>query len=124
MHVGVLSACMSVHHVCLVPKEVPGKGVRYHRIRIIDCKPPCGCWVLNQDPLEEQLVLLHNEPPLLPLKSFKWTDADHCPFHTALLVDSPTLTLDYKTGPQGQIHFFPFCPFQQDLHSPVLSPTV
>jgi hypothetical protein len=38
---------------------------------IIDgCEPPCACWELNSEPLEEQLVLLTVEPslqaPLLP----------------------------------------------------------
>ena len=26
--------------------------------------PPCGCWELNSEPLEEQPVLLNAEPPL------------------------------------------------------------
>ena len=28
------------------------------------CEPPCGCWELNSEPLEEQTVLLTPEPPL------------------------------------------------------------
>jgi hypothetical protein len=28
------------------------------------CEPPCGCWELNWEPLEEQSVLLTAEPPL------------------------------------------------------------
>jgi hypothetical protein len=31
-------------------------------------KPPCGCWQLNSGPLEEQSVLLTDEPPLQPMK--------------------------------------------------------
>jgi hypothetical protein len=31
---------------------------------------PCGLWELNQDPLEEQLVLLTAEPSLSPRKYF------------------------------------------------------
>ena len=30
------------------------------------CDPPCGCWVLNPDPLEEQPVLLTAGPSLQP----------------------------------------------------------
>ena len=30
------------------------------------CEPPCGCWKLNSDPLEEQAVLLTAEPSLQP----------------------------------------------------------
>jgi hypothetical protein len=29
-----------------------------------DCEPPCGCWELNSEPLEEQSVLLTVEPSL------------------------------------------------------------
>jgi hypothetical protein len=36
-----------------------------HQIFIIDgCEPPCGCWELNSDPLEEQAVLLTSKPSL------------------------------------------------------------
>jgi hypothetical protein len=30
------------------------------------CEPPCDCWELNSGPLEEQPVLLTNEPSLQP----------------------------------------------------------
>jgi hypothetical protein len=30
------------------------------------CEPPCGCWDLNSEPLEEQSVLLPAEPSLQP----------------------------------------------------------
>jgi hypothetical protein len=34
---------------------------------VIDvCEPPCGCWELNSEPLEEQSVLLTAEPSLQP----------------------------------------------------------
>jgi hypothetical protein len=33
-------------------------------------EPPCGCWDLNSEPLEEQSVLLTTEPSLQPLKAF------------------------------------------------------
>jgi hypothetical protein len=29
-------------------------------------EPPCGCWDLNSEPLEEQSVLLTTEPSLQP----------------------------------------------------------
>ena len=31
------------------------------------CEPPCGCWELSSEPLEEQPVLLTTEPSLHPL---------------------------------------------------------
>jgi hypothetical protein len=30
------------------------------------CEPPCGCWELNSEPLEEQSVLLNAKPSLQP----------------------------------------------------------
>lgn len=30
------------------------------------CEPPCGCWELNLDPLQEQLVFLTTEPSPIP----------------------------------------------------------
>ena len=38
-----------------------------HQVRSWDpitdgCEPPCGCWKLNSEPLEEQSVLLATEP--------------------------------------------------------------
>ena len=30
------------------------------------CEPPCGCWELNSEPLEEPPVLLTAEPSLQP----------------------------------------------------------
>jgi hypothetical protein len=35
------------------------------------CEPPCGCWDLNSEPLEEQSVLLTTEPSLQPSKKKK-----------------------------------------------------
>jgi hypothetical protein len=40
--------------------DTPEEGTRSH------CEPPCGCWELNSGPLEEQSVLLTNEPSLQP----------------------------------------------------------
>ena len=34
------------------------------------CEPPCGCWDLNSEPLEEQSVLSTAEPSLQPLIFF------------------------------------------------------
>jgi hypothetical protein len=31
------------------------------------CEPPCGCWELNPEPLEEQSVFLTSEPSLQPI---------------------------------------------------------
>ena len=49
------------------------KAVFRHSRRASDpntdgCEPPCGCWELNSEPLEEQSVLLTTEPSLQPLK--------------------------------------------------------
>ena len=30
------------------------------------CEPPCDCWELNSGPMEEQPLLLTNEPSLQP----------------------------------------------------------
>lgn len=51
-------------HVCLVPTEVregigsPGTGVT------VCCVLPCSCWGSNQSVLEDQRVLLTDEPSL------------------------------------------------------------
>ena len=37
------------------------------------CEPPCGCWELNSEPLEEQLVLLTAEPSHQPPYCFLLT---------------------------------------------------
>jgi hypothetical protein len=40
---------------------------RWLQIPITDgCEPPCGCWELNSESLEEQSVLLTAEPSLQP----------------------------------------------------------
>lgn len=40
---------------CLVPLGVQ-RGHRFPGTRVTDgCEPPCGCWELNPDPLEEHL---------------------------------------------------------------------
>jgi hypothetical protein len=50
-----LNACL-----CTAKCEVPDVGRK--EIGVTDsCKLPCGCWVLNLGPLEEQLVLLSME---------------------------------------------------------------
>lgn len=44
-----------VYYMCAVPTEAkrsPKTGVKE------GCKPLCGCWALNLDPLEEQSILL------------------------------------------------------------------
>jgi hypothetical protein len=46
-----------------LPLDTPEEGI----ICITDgCEPPCGCWELNSEPLEEQSVLLTSEPSLQP----------------------------------------------------------
>ena len=41
------------------------------------CEPPCDCWELNSDPLEEQPVLLTAEPFLQPLFWFSETESHY-----------------------------------------------
>jgi hypothetical protein len=46
-------------------------SLQTHQKRALDpttdgCEPPCGCWVLNSEPPEEQSVLLITEPSLQP----------------------------------------------------------
>lgn len=55
-----MSACMYVCApcVCLMPKE-RGTGVGSPGARVMGgCELPHGCWGLNPDPLQEQLVFL------------------------------------------------------------------
>ena len=40
--------------------QSPGTGV------MNGCEPPCGCWELDPDPLEEQTMLLSIDPSLQP----------------------------------------------------------
>jgi hypothetical protein len=57
-----LPACMSVCHMCVIPREArervgtPGTGITD------GCELPCVARI----PLAEQLVLLSTEPPLYP----------------------------------------------------------
>lgn len=55
-------------HLCtvLVPTACGCQktAVRPLELELDCCKPPCGDWERNLDPLEEQLVLLTAEPPL------------------------------------------------------------
>ena len=39
-------------------------------LELDSCELPCGYWVLNLEPLEEQSVLLTAEPSLQPYFSF------------------------------------------------------
>lgn len=58
MYIGVLPACM-FSNIC-----VPGadEHIRSPGTRVKDgCELPCGCWVLNLNPLDEQPVLLNTE---------------------------------------------------------------
>jgi hypothetical protein len=54
--------CIWVHCSCL----------QTHQKRASDpitdgCEPPCGCWELNSEPMEEQSVLLTIDPSLQPI---------------------------------------------------------
>ena len=47
-----------------------------------DCEPPCGCWELNSEFLEEQPVLLTSEPSRQPHNLLKivvnWNLKPYC----------------------------------------------
>jgi hypothetical protein len=59
MCLGVLPACMSVHHVLHMVLAGTKEINRFPAIVITDsCELPCGCLVLNISALEEQPVLL------------------------------------------------------------------
>lgn len=62
MCLGILPACMPVHHVCKLPLEAR-KGARYLGTEIIDgYEPARGLWKQNLGPLEDREVLLTTEP--------------------------------------------------------------
>ena len=55
---GVLPACMSVHHMCVWCACKLEQGVRVPGTRIADnWELPGGCWGWNPGPLKEQPVL-------------------------------------------------------------------
>ena len=56
-----------VHSV--LPACVPAGQKRAPDLTIDGCEPPCGCWELNSQLLEEQSVLSTSEPSLQPQKS-------------------------------------------------------
>lgn len=74
MCVSVLPGCMYLYHVrawCLCGLEegtgFPGTGVTGWEL-------PCGCWISNPGPLQEQPVLLYTEPSTTPIfKEFQGT---------------------------------------------------
>jgi hypothetical protein len=51
--------CIWVHRSCLQTQQKRASDPIMN-----DCEPPCGCWELNSEPLEEQSVLLTSEPCL------------------------------------------------------------
>jgi hypothetical protein len=55
---------MSVYHVCALCPWRPEVGIKSQGTRVT-----IGCWELNSDPLEVQLVLLIPEPSLQALDS-------------------------------------------------------
>lgn len=63
MHVLLSSVHVSVPHVCLVSSEVRRSQIPWNwMVPDMDgCKSPCASWELNQDPLNEQPVLLTTE---------------------------------------------------------------
>lgn len=80
MCIGVLPACMSVHHLYIVSEEnisSPGTGVRdsYELL--------CGCWKSNPDPLEEELVYIAAKATLQPTFVFS------CYLETLVLTQAP-----------------------------------
>lgn len=65
MCINVLPSCVYVQHVCAWCPRRSEEGVGYPRPGLMDnCEPPCRCWKLNPDPLQEQPVLLITGPSL------------------------------------------------------------
>lgn len=59
----ILSACVSVCHLCAWHLQRPDKGIRSPGSGITDgCDWLCGCWELKLSPLEEQQALLSPSP--------------------------------------------------------------
>ena len=56
MYMDVLSACMSVHHMCAVQKVTRGHWSLGTEVTD-SCEVPCGCWELNLGLLVEQPLL-------------------------------------------------------------------
>lgn len=52
---GVLPACLSVYHMCLLPMKA--RRECWNPLKLESCELWCGCWESNPDPLEEQPVL-------------------------------------------------------------------
>lgn len=58
-----MSTCMPAHHVCSVPiKAKRGHLIPWHWSD--SCALLCGCWELNQGPLQEQSRLSNTKPSL------------------------------------------------------------
>lgn len=54
MH-GVLHIRWSLYITCMSYPQRAEEGTRFPRTRVThSCQPPCGCWKLDQGPLEEQ----------------------------------------------------------------------
>ena len=64
---GVLPAIISVQHVHAVSLESRSPGTE----GTATCELPCGCWKLNQGPLEEQPILIITEPSLWLLNNYR-----------------------------------------------------
>lgn len=62
---GVLPACLSVNHICVVPKEAKmGKRIPSRMGVTESCELPYRCWESNLDILEGQPDLLTTESAL------------------------------------------------------------
>lgn len=60
----ILSASVTIYHIMPGAMEA-SRGLKIPQIGIDSCKPPCGCWEWNRDPLQEQ-PLLTSQPSLQP----------------------------------------------------------
>lgn len=58
---------LCVAYVCLMPEEARREHLRPWNLVTDGCELPCGYWVLNSAPLEEQPALLITELSLSPL---------------------------------------------------------
>jgi hypothetical protein len=53
-----------IYTLCTLSEYTPACQKRASNISINGCEPLCGCWELNSRPLEEQAVLLTDDPSL------------------------------------------------------------
>lgn len=70
LFMGVLCACISVHHIHVWSPHRPKEGINSpETVGKDNCEPPCRSWKPNPGPLQEKLMLLTIELSLQTLIS-------------------------------------------------------